>query len=86
MDARFRSATIAAVAVFATVAVTLFAQRSELRHKPARPPRRRRESFRPRKRCSKTLDDAGRAKALYPFDSTQKTNWSNLPSGIYQTQ
>ena len=30
------------------------------------------------------LDDAERAKAAYPFDSPQKTNWSNLPSGAYQ--
>ena len=25
-----------------------------------------------------------RAKAVFPFDSAQRTNWSNLPSGIYQ--
>src|SRR4051812_3361164 len=25
-----------------------------------------------------------RAKAVYPFDSPQKKNWSNLPSGIFQ--
>jgi hypothetical protein len=30
------------------------------------------------------LDAAERAKAAFPFDSPQKTNWSNLPSGIYQ--
>ena len=30
------------------------------------------------------LDPAERAKAAYAFDSPQKTNWSNLPSGIYQ--
>jgi hypothetical protein len=30
------------------------------------------------------LDAAERAKAAYPFDSPQKTNWSNLPSGAYQ--
>jgi hypothetical protein len=31
-----------------------------------------------------TLDANERAKAVFPFDSPQKTNWSNLPSGIYQ--
>jgi hypothetical protein len=31
-----------------------------------------------------TLGDSERAKALFPFNSGQKTNWSNLPSGIYQ--
>src|SRR5262245_12350417 len=30
------------------------------------------------------LDSAERARAAFPFDSPQKTNWSNLPSGIYQ--
>ena len=30
------------------------------------------------------LDPAERAKAAFPFDSAQKSNWSNLPSGIYQ--
>ena len=30
------------------------------------------------------LDPAERAKAAYSFDSPQKTNWSNLPSGAYQ--
>lgn len=32
----------------------------------------------------KTLDDAQRALVQYPFDSPQRTNWSNLPSGIYR--
>jgi Protein of unknown function (DUF3500) len=31
-----------------------------------------------------TLDDAGRAKVNFPFESEQKTKWSNFPSGIYQ--
>ena len=30
------------------------------------------------------LDAGERAKAAFPFNSLQKTNWSNLPSGIYQ--
>jgi hypothetical protein len=30
------------------------------------------------------LGEGERAKALFPFNSPQKTNWSNLPSGIYQ--
>ena len=33
-----------------------------------------------------TLDDAGRAKLLFPFEGPQKTRWSNLPSGIFQRQ
>jgi len=31
-----------------------------------------------------TLGDAERAKGTFAFGSSQKTNWSNLPSGIYQ--
>jgi hypothetical protein len=31
-----------------------------------------------------TLDAGQRVKALFPFDSPQKKNWSNLPSGIFQ--
>jgi len=30
------------------------------------------------------VDEGARAKLVYPFDSPQKTNWSNLPSGIYK--
>ena len=30
------------------------------------------------------LDAGERAKTAFHFDSPQKTNWSNLPSGIYQ--
>jgi hypothetical protein len=33
-----------------------------------------------------TLDDAGRAKVQFPFEGSQKTRWSNLPSGIFQRQ
>jgi hypothetical protein len=31
-----------------------------------------------------TLDDAGRAKVQFSFDSPQKRNWSNLPSPMFQ--
>jgi Protein of unknown function (DUF3500) len=31
-----------------------------------------------------TLDDAGRTKAQFPFDSPQKARWSNLPTGIFK--
>ncbi|HTQ41529.1 MAG TPA: DUF3500 domain-containing protein [Polyangiaceae bacterium] len=30
-----------------------------------------------------TLDDAGRAKIGFPFDSDQKSKWSNFPVGVY---
>ena len=31
-----------------------------------------------------SLDDAGRAKLQFPFDSPQKAKWSNLPSPMFQ--
>jgi Protein of unknown function (DUF3500) len=31
-----------------------------------------------------TLDDAGRAKVIFAFDSDQKYKWSNFPTGIFQ--
>src|SRR5256885_8294194 len=31
-----------------------------------------------------TLSDAERGKATFPFNSSQRTGWSNLPSGIFQ--
>src|SRR5262245_45579432 len=31
-----------------------------------------------------SLDDAGRAKVQFPFDSPQKAGWSNLPSPMFQ--
>lgn len=30
-----------------------------------------------------TLDAAGRAKAVFPFDGAQRSKWSNLPTGIF---
>jgi hypothetical protein len=32
----------------------------------------------------KTLDDAGRSKVQFPSDSSQKSNWSNLPGPMFQ--
>src|SRR5438034_11065137 len=32
------------------------------------------------------LDDAGRAKAQFPFEGPQKARWSNLPSGIFKRE
>jgi hypothetical protein len=33
-----------------------------------------------------TLDDAGRTKVQFPFDSPDKARWSNLPTGIYKRE
>jgi hypothetical protein len=34
----------------------------------------------------KTLDEAGRTKVQFPFEGSQKTRWSNLPTGIFQRE
>lgn len=33
-----------------------------------------------------SLDEAGRAKAQFPFEGPQKTRWSNFPTGIFERQ
>jgi len=33
-----------------------------------------------------TLEDAGRTKVQFPFDSPQKARWSNLPTGIFKRE
>src|SRR5258706_6169919 len=33
-----------------------------------------------------TLDEAGRTQVQFPFDSPQKTRWSNLPTGIFKRE
>jgi hypothetical protein len=33
-----------------------------------------------------TLDEASRTKVQFPFDSPQKTRWSNLPTGIFKRE
>lgn len=33
-----------------------------------------------------TLDQSGRSKLQFSFDSPQKTNWSNLPTGIFRRE
>lgn len=33
-----------------------------------------------------TLDAAERAKVQFPFDSAQRTRWSNLPSPMFQRE
>ena len=72
-----RQLTVLTVAI-AAVAITLSAQR------PAAPSDTTARIVTAAQAVAATLDDAGRAKLQYPFESPQKTNWSNLPSGIYK--
>jgi hypothetical protein len=67
-----RSALISILILLVTVAGAIAAQRGPAAAVPAA------NAF------LAMLDAGERAKAAFPFNSPQKTNWSNLPSGIYQ--
>jgi hypothetical protein len=80
MDTRLGYAAITVAAV-AALAVTL----------PASEPLRPRNQADTTTRIVKAAQDVvaavdgpARAKLVFPFESPQKTNWSNLPSGIYK--
>ena len=86
MHPRVRIESFAWTALFVTVAATVLAQRA------ATPPPTSASAqadttarlVRSAQALVSALDDAGRAKVQFPFDSPQKTRWSNLPSPMYQ--
>jgi hypothetical protein len=80
MDARHRIVTLSAIAGCAGLAVTLLAQRGTPANVPADTTARIVSAA---QAVVTAVDPAARAKLVFPFDSPQKTNWSNLPSGIY---
>jgi len=80
MDTRIRYAAIT-VAGVATLAVTLLAQRSAAGDTQAGTTTR---IVKAAQDVMAAVDGPARAKLVYPFESSQKTNWSNLPSGIYK--
>ena len=80
MDSRIGYAAIAVAAV-AALAVTLPAQRTSPAGTPADPTTR---IVKAAQDVVSTVDGPARAKLVFPFESAQRTNWSNLPSGIYK--
>jgi hypothetical protein len=81
-----RISTVACLGVFAAVAATVAAQRS-----PSPPSQTAAADATARLVASAqaflaTLDDAGRTKVQFPFDSPDKARWSNLPTGIYKRE
>ena len=82
MDRHLRTASFTGVATVVTLAVTLFAQR------PPAPASSTADTtariVAAAQAVLKTLDATARAKVQFTFDSPQRTNWSNLPSGIYK--
>ncbi len=78
--------TVAGLGVFVAVAASVAAQRS-----PSPPAQTAAAEATARIVASAqalvaTLDDAGRTKVQFPFDSPQKSRWSNLPTGIYKRE
>jgi hypothetical protein len=81
MDARHRIVTLSAIAGCAGLAVTLLAQRGAPPNTTAETTARIVSAA---QAVIAAVDEGARAKLVFPFESPQKTNWSNLPSGIYR--
>jgi hypothetical protein len=79
MDTGFRYVAIA-VAATATLAVTLIAQRNAPASNQADTTTR---IVKAAQDVVAAVDGPARAKLVYPYESPQKTNWSNLPSPMY---
>ena len=78
--------TVACLGVFAAVAASVSAQKS-----PSAPAQSTAAEATARIAGSAqaflaTLDDAGRMKVQFPFDSPQKARWSNFPTGIFKRE
>ena len=80
MDTRLKYAAIGTAAVV-SLAVTLLAQRNTPANSQADATAR---IVKAAQDVVAAVDGPARAKLVYPFDSPQKTNWSNLPSPMYQ--
>jgi hypothetical protein len=83
MSSPLRLSVLAPLGLLAALTATGLAQRSAL---PATAPAAADATARIVKAAqavAASLDDAGRAKLQFAFDAPQKTNWSNLPTGIY---
>ena len=81
MDHRFRNVTIPSVAIAAAIAASLFAQRAAPANNQADTATR---IVKAAQDVVSAIDGPARARLVFPFESPQKTNWSNLPSGIYK--
>ncbi|HMC76651.1 MAG TPA: DUF3500 domain-containing protein [Vicinamibacterales bacterium] len=77
-----------ALGVFAAVTATGLAQRSATAPRPAAGAAAEATAriVAAAQAVLTSLDEAGRAKVQFPYDSPQKTKWSNFPSGIFQRE
>ena len=79
-----RFSLVAVLTLLATLAAAIAAQRGPAAAAPAAAGSATAKAVTSANAFLAMLDAGERAKAAFPFDSPQKTNWSNLPSGIYQ--
>ena len=79
-----RLAILSILIALATLAAAVAAQRGPVPAAPAAPGSTTAKAVTAANAFLSMLDAGERAKAAFPFNSPQKTNWSNLPSGIYQ--
>ena len=85
MQTELRIASLSSAALLVVAAATGLAQRSA----PPRPASNSTQDTTARivaaaQAFLTTLDDAGRAKVQFPFESPQKARWSNLPSPMFE--
>ena len=81
MDHRLRNATIPSIAIAAAVAASLFAQRAAPANNQSETATR---IVKAAEDVVSAVDGSARARLVFPYESPQRTNWSNLPSGIYK--
>ena len=81
-----RLASFAALALAAGISTTALAQRGGTSARSAAGPQAEATAriVAAAQAVLATLDEAGKAEVLFAFDSPQRTNWSNLPSPMFQ--
>jgi len=72
--------------VFAAVAARVSAQKTPSPPAPSTPAEATARIAASAQAFLATLDDAGRTRVQFPFDSPQKARWSNLPTGIFKRE
>jgi hypothetical protein len=81
-----RVVSIAFLALFVAVGVTLLAQRSSIPSSTRPQTDATARIVASAQALVAALDAAGRGRVQFPFDGPQKTRWSNLPGPMYQRQ
>jgi hypothetical protein len=85
MTAAVRAVLIASVSAVAATTLPVSAQRSASQAPPANTQAATTARIvSAAKAVVASLDEAGRARVQFPFDSPQKAKWSNFPSGIFE--